>query len=73
MAFDNHYPNRKDWRKKFHKAKAVDRTCRNHGSCPYCLGNRTHKHNLRKLMADNELKDFLKNLGEKFGSSEKND
>ena len=25
-------------------SKAFDRTCRNHGGCPRCLGNRLHKH-----------------------------
>ena len=24
-------------------AKAVDKHCRNHGSCPWCLGNRRHR------------------------------
>jgi len=43
MSFDNDYPKRKDWRKPYRKAKAFVRSCRNHGSCPYCLGNRTHK------------------------------
>lgn len=23
--------------------KAIDPSCRNHGSCPWCLGNRTNK------------------------------
>lgn len=43
MSFDNFYPNRKDHRKPFHGSKSVDRTCRNHGSCPYCSGNRQFK------------------------------
>lgn len=33
----------KEKRKPYHGAKAVDRTCRNHGSCPYCTANRLHK------------------------------
>ena len=43
MAFDTNYPNRKDRRKPFRKAKAVDRTCRNHGSCPYCQAGVEYK------------------------------
>lgn len=29
MSFDKNYPNRKDQRQPFRKAKAIDRTCRN--------------------------------------------
>lgn len=43
MSFDNHYPHRKDRRKKYRGAKAVDRSCRNHGSCPYCAKARKYK------------------------------
>lgn len=35
-------------RKAYTKAKAVDRSCRNHGSCPYCKNNRLHK-NVKRL------------------------
>ncbi|OMF08757.1 hypothetical protein BK127_27835 [Paenibacillus sp. FSL H7-0331] len=45
MSFDKDYPNRKDKRKKYYGAKSIDRTCRNHGSCPRCKGNRLHKYN----------------------------
>ena len=37
MSFDNDYPKRKDHRKPFRGAKAIDCSCRNHGSCPMCL------------------------------------
>ena len=33
----------KEKRKPYRKAKAIDRTCRNHGSCPWCKENRLHK------------------------------
>ena len=41
MSFDKSYPNRKDRRKPYHGSKSFDRSCRNHGSCPYCEGSRT--------------------------------
>ena len=41
MSFDKNYPNRKDKRKVYYRSKSFDRTCRNHGSCPWCKGNRT--------------------------------
>ena len=31
-------------------AKAVDKTCRNHGGCPYCESGRLHKY-LRQMPA----------------------
>jgi hypothetical protein len=42
MAINTAYPRRQDWRRPYHGAKAVDGACRNHGSCPYCAGNREH-------------------------------
>lgn len=38
----------KEHRKPFRGAKAVDRGCRNHGSCPYCRNNRLFKKKLGK-------------------------
>lgn len=29
--------------------KAVDKTCRNHGACPWCEGNRTYSNRKRKM------------------------
>lgn len=31
--------------RKTNKAKRVDKTCRNHGSCPACKSNRLHQVN----------------------------
>lgn len=42
--------------------KAVDPTCRNHGSCPWCLNNRTAKNNAKKKVAENEIKKFKKGI-----------
>jgi len=43
MALDKAIQHGKEHRKPYRKAKAIDKTCRNHGSCPYCEGNRKHK------------------------------
>ena len=40
MALDKAIKSGKEKRKPFRKAKAVSHTCRNHGSCSYCRGNR---------------------------------
>ena len=36
MSFDKDYPNRKDIRNPYYKNGKFDKTCRNHGSCPWC-------------------------------------
>jgi hypothetical protein len=38
----------KEHRKPYYGAKAIDRSCRNHGSCPYCQGNRLYKNKKRE-------------------------
>lgn len=32
----------KEKRKPYRKAKSFDRSCRNHGSCKWCLSDRTY-------------------------------
>ena len=43
MSLDKAIKHGKEKRKPYRKAKAVDATCRNHGSCPHCKKNRMHK------------------------------
>ena len=43
MSLDKAIKHGKEKRKPYRKAKAVDATCRNHGSCPWCKENRLHK------------------------------
>ena len=45
----------KEHRKAYKGAKACDKSCRNHGDCPWCLENRLYK-NKKKMF------DFLKDL-----------
>ena len=53
MGFDNEYPGRKDWRRQYQKrAQKVDRSCRCHGDCPHCQGNRKHKNRRRNNEED---------------------
>jgi hypothetical protein len=51
MSFDNDHPGRKDQRKPCRKSKRWDRSCRNHGSCGYCQGNREHSKKQREEAA----------------------
>ena len=43
MALDKAIEHGKEHRKQYTGAKAIDRTCRNHGSCEWCKGNRLHQ------------------------------
>lgn len=49
MGLDKAIKYKKEKRKVYRKAKAVDRSCRNHGSCLWCLSNRMHKHKKRLI------------------------
>lgn len=40
--------------------KAVDPSCRNHGSCLWCLSNRTYKDKNKKKIANKEIQKYLK-------------
>ena len=47
-------------RKPYRKSKAVDRQCRNHGSCPVCRDNRLYRDTKRleaALDKENEIKE----------------
>ena len=42
MSLDKTIEHRKERRHPYKGAKAVDRTCRNHGSCDWCMNNRLY-------------------------------
>ena len=42
----------KEKRKPYYGAKAIARSCRNHGSCDWCRENRLHKFRDRKPKED---------------------
>ena len=47
MSLDKAIKYGKEKRKPYHGAKSVSKSCRNHGTCPYCLGNRFYKNRKR--------------------------
>ena len=53
MSLDKAIDHHKEHRKQYRGAKAVDVTCRNHGTCPWCRANRLYKY----------IKNNLKNTG----------
>lgn len=48
----------KEKRAPYRKSKRFDRTCRNHGACPYCAGNRKHKRKAGEHNAREQVKEF---------------
>lgn len=50
MALDKAIRNGREHRKKYYGSKAIDRSCRNHGGCPWCEENRQYK-NLKRMQA----------------------
>lgn len=45
MSLDKSIKSGKEHRKPYRGAKEVSDSCRNHGSCDYCKGNRTYNTN----------------------------
>lgn len=43
MGLDKAISHKKEHRKPYRKAKAIDTSCRNHGRCSWCRGNRKHQ------------------------------
>jgi hypothetical protein len=52
MSLDKAIKHGKEKRKQHRGAKAVDYTCRNHGTCVYCTQGRLHKHKRRAPIID---------------------
>lgn len=43
MSLDKAIEHGKEKRKMYRGSKSIDSTCRNHGTCKWCEGNRLHK------------------------------
>ncbi len=54
MSLDKAIAHGKERRKPYHGSKAIDHTCRNHGSCEYCKENRLHKYERQKPLEEEE-------------------
>lgn len=42
MSLDKAIESGREHRKQWRGSKRIDKTCRNHGSCDYCKGNRLY-------------------------------
>ena len=55
MSLDKAIKHGKEYRKPYRKAKLVDHSCRNHGSCLWCKGNRLHKSQVLEHVAKDKI------------------
>lgn len=55
LSLDKAIKSGKEHRKPYRKAKAVCTSCRNHGNCDWCLGNRTYSARKRETAWKQEL------------------
>ena len=58
MSLDKGIKYGKEHRKEYYDSRAVDTTCRSHGSCPWCRTNRLHKYAKQNVNAKQQLKDY---------------
>lgn len=54
MGLEKAIEHGKEHRKPYRKSKSFDKSCRNHGSCPYCQGNRKHSSEVRKAKSSQD-------------------
>lgn len=59
MSHDKAIKSGKEHRKQYTGAKACDCTCRNHGSCAYCLRNRLYKFRDKKPALPEDIDDYF--------------
>ena len=58
MALNKAIQHGKEHRKPYFGNKAIDKTCRNHGGCPWCEENRKYKNIKRLKKALDKLKEI---------------
>ena len=57
MPLDKSIKSGKERRKEYRGAKAIDKTCRNHGGCAHCAENRQYKNRKRQDSVNQQLKE----------------
>lgn len=55
MSFAKSIQHGKEHRKPYRGSKRFDHSCRNHGGCGYCRGNRTHRTRIRECSAVEQI------------------
>lgn len=65
MSLDKAINHKHEHREQYRGSKAIDKTCRNHGGCPWCEENRKHKYDKRNLAMDDRERDSFEEEDEK--------
>ena len=58
MSHDKAIETGKEKRKQYRGSKNFDYSCRNHGSCSWCQGNRMHKHTKKECSCNEQENDI---------------
>ena len=64
MSLDKAIKYGKEKRKQYYGSAAFDHTCRNHGSCGYCRGNRLYKYKKNEIRTIQDLDNWSKGDGD---------
>lgn len=59
MSLDKAIIHKKEKRKPYTRAKAIAKSCRNHGDCPWCRDGRLHNRIKAEDAVNRDLRDFL--------------
>lgn len=60
MSLDKAIKHKKEHRKPYTGCKAIDSTCRNHGSCDWCKENRLYRSMVQQDMMNSKLDEYEK-------------
>lgn len=58
MSLDKAIKHHKEYRKPYYGSQAIDKSCRCHGTCGVCAGNRQHRYDKKKLDQQQQLKEL---------------
>lgn len=58
MPLDKAIKHGKEHRKMYYGAKAIACSCRNHGTCEWCLSSRLYKNNKRIESMNEKIKEY---------------
>ena len=59
MSLDKAIQYGKEHRKEYRDSRAFDRSCRNHGSCPYCVNKRQRKYKIAEQDAKDAIEEYV--------------
>lgn len=58
MSLNKGIEHNKEYRKPYYGSKSFDRTCRNHGGCPWCEENRKKKYIIKKIATQDRMDEY---------------